>query len=356
MNIGPVLAQTVGHFFPELNAWLDQIPDPRFPPLVIYHKRFLIWWGLSLFLFKLSSRRQLDYQLNTDGPEVLNNLNRLAGTAQFSRPVNRTLDYFLAKTGDALISDLRAQMVRRLIRTKALDAARLQGRFLVLIDGSGYLLFRSRHCDHCLTQRHGETTLYMHQVLEAKLLGPAGMVLSIATEFIDNRDTAEAPEGVGAERIKQDCELKALRRLMAKLRAEFPQVRIGLNNDGLYACGEGFHVAKDYHCDYIYTFQPGRLSALWKDFQGLLRLCPERRVEWTTPEGVRQVYRWVDDLPYTDTAGRAWSFAAVACRETRADGTGSEWSWVTSLAVDRETMVEVATNGGRHAVHGERGI
>lgn len=110
MNIGPVLAQTVGHFFPELNAWLDQIPDPRFPPLVIYHKRFLIWWGLSLFLFKLSSRRQLDYQLNTDGPEVLNNLNRLAGTAQFSRPVNRTLDYFLAKTGDAPISDLRAQM------------------------------------------------------------------------------------------------------------------------------------------------------------------------------------------------------------------------------------------------------
>jgi hypothetical protein len=234
-----------------------------------------------------------------------------------------------------------------LIRTKALDAARLQGRFLILIDGSGYLVFRSRHCDHCLTQRHGETTLYMHQVLEAKLLGPAGMVISIATEFIDNRDTADAPAGAGAERSKQDCELKALRRLMTKLRAEFPQLRICLNNDGLYACGEGFQVAKDYNCDYIYTFQPGRLPALWKDFQGLLRLCPEQRVEWTTPQGVRQVYRWVDDLSYTDTAGRAWSFAAIAGRETRPDGTESEWSWLTSLAVDRETVVEVATNGGR---------
>ena len=187
---------------------------------MIYHKRFMICWGLSLFLCNLSSRRQLDYQLNTDGPEVLNNVNRLAGTAKSSRPVNRTLDYLLGKTGAAPVADLRTRMARRLIRTKALDAARLQGRFLILIDASGYLVFRLRHCDHCLTQRHGETTLYMHQVLEAKLLGPAGMVFSIASEMIDNRDTAGAPAGAGAERIKQDCELKAMRRLMAKLRAE----------------------------------------------------------------------------------------------------------------------------------------
>lgn len=65
---------------------------------MIYHKRFLVWWGLSLFLCKLSSRRQLDYQLNTDGPEVLDNLNRLAETAQDSRPVNQTLEYFLEGT------------------------------------------------------------------------------------------------------------------------------------------------------------------------------------------------------------------------------------------------------------------
>ena len=41
--------RTVRHFFPALNAWIDQIDDPRFPPLVVYHKRFLVWWGLGLF-------------------------------------------------------------------------------------------------------------------------------------------------------------------------------------------------------------------------------------------------------------------------------------------------------------------
>jgi hypothetical protein len=339
--------QTVRHFFPELTAWIDQIDDPRFPPLVIYHKRFLIWWGLSLFLCKLSSRRQLDYQLNTDGSEVLNNLNRLAGTAQQTRPVNQTLEYFLELIGSAPIAWLRQRMVQRLIRMKALDDARLQGRFVVLVDGSGYLVFRSRHCDHCLTQRHGETTLYMHQVLEAKLLGPANTVLSIATEFIDNRDAAATPPGASAEQIKQDCELKALRRLAATLRAEFPQLRICLNGDGLYACGEGFQVAKDYKFDYIYTFKPGRLPALWQEFQALLRLCPENQVVWTTPKGLRQVYRWVNDLPYTDSDGRAWTFQAIACTETDPEGNSSEWSWITSLEVNRETVVAVATKGGR---------
>jgi hypothetical protein len=337
----------VRHFFPDLNAWIDAIDDPRFLPMVVYHKRFLVWWGLALFLCKLGSRRQLDYQLNTDDPELLANLNRLAGTAQESRPVNQTLEYFLGKIGSAPVAGLRQRMIRRLIRMKALDQARLQGRLVIPIDGSGYLVFHTRHCDHCLTQRHGETTLYMHQVLEAKVLGPAGTVFSIATEFIDNRDVAGAAAGVSPERVKQDCELKALRRLLAGLRAEFPQVRLCLNGDGLYACGEGFQVAKDFKCDYIHTFQPGRLPALWQDFQGLLRLCPDRRVEQTTPQGVRQVYRWVNGLRYTDSAGRAWTFNALACTETHKDGEESEWSWVTSLEVSHKTVVEVATKGGR---------
>jgi hypothetical protein len=326
---------------------MDQIPDPRWLPLVVYHKRFLMWWGLSLFLCKLSSRRQLDYQLNTDGPEVLANLNRLAGTAQDSRPVNQTLEYFLEKIGSGPIAGLRQQMVQRLIRMKALDAGRLQGRFVVLIDGSGYLVFRSQHCDHCLTQRHGETTLYMHQVLEAKVLGPAGTVVSIATEFIDNRDAPSAPAASSQEQVKQDCELKALRRLLARLRAEFPQLRICLGGDGLYACGEGFQVAKDYKCDYIYTFKPGRLPSLWEDFQGLLRLCPDQQVEWETPQKARQVYRWVNGLPYTDSAGREWTINAIVCTETKTDGEKSEWSWLTSLEVSHETVVDVATDGGR---------
>jgi hypothetical protein len=79
----------------------------------------------------------------------------------------------------------------------------------------------------------------------------------------------------------------------------------------------------------------------------LLLLCPDQQVIWTTPQGGRQVYRWVNDLRYTDSAGRAWTFNAIACTETKANGDKSQWSWLTSLEVSHATVVAVATQGGR---------
>lgn len=330
---------------------MDAIYDPRFLPFVIYHKRFLLWWGLSLFLCKLGSRRQLDYQLNTDGPEVLHNLNRLAGTQQQTRPVNKTLNSFLGRIGTPAVAGRRDQLLQRLIRMKALDTARLQGRFVVAADGTGYLVFNYPHCKHCLTQRHGERTLYMHQALEAKLLGPADTVLSLGTTFIDNSDLADTPPQANAEQRKQDCELKALRRLALQLRQTYPQLKLCLSGDGLFACGEGFQIAKDSRLDFVYVFKPGRLPTLWADFQGLLQLCPEQYVKLLTPSGVRQVYRWVNDLSYTDTEGRTWTLTALQCEETSKEGTTTLWAWVTRLLVNRDTVIEVATKGGRHRWH-----
>src|ERR1700722_7141689 len=351
LNIGPIFVQTVRHFFPELNVWMDAVADPRFFPFIVYHKRFLLWWGLALFLFKLSSRRQLDYQLNDDGPEVLGNFNRLAGTRQTTRPVNQTLNSFLGGIGTPAVVVLRLQVMQRLIRMRALDAGRLQGRFVVAADGTGYLVFNYPHCDHCLTQQHGDKISYMHQALEAKLLGPVDTVFSLGTAFIDNRDLQDTPAEAGADKRKQDCELKALRRLAKQLRQDYPQLLLCLSGDALLACGEGFQVAKDYRLSYVYTFKEGRLPAVWADFQGLLKLCPEQCVELVTPEGVRQVYRWVQELSYTDSAGRPWSFTAIQCEETDADGLNTMWAWLTDLEVNRDTVVEVATKGGRQRWH-----
>ena len=339
--------RTVRHFFPDLEAWINDLDDPRCQPQVVYDKRFLLWLGILLFVCKLGSRRQLDFQFGSDGPEVLANLNRLAGTAQTSHPVHQTLEYFVGGIGSEPLARLDQRMVQRLLRMKALDEARLQGDFLVLVDGTGYLTFSYPHCQHCLTQQHGARTVYLHQVLEAKLLGPGGTVFSLASEFIDNRDLEGTPEGAGAERRKQDCELKALPRLLAKVRAAFPQLRICINGDSQFACGAGFQAARDYRCDYLYVFQEGRTPALWRDFQGLLQLVPEQRVEVTTPQKVRQVYRWVNGLEYQDSDGRPWHFNALHCRESKPAGQVTEWAWLTPLRLDRDTVVEVATRGGR---------
>jgi len=115
LKAGRALAQTIRHFFPELNAWLDQLPETRFKEMIRYIGRFLCWWGLLLFITKLGSRRQLDFQLRDLESYVLANVNLLAQSEQQSLPVNGTLSHYLGHVGARPWADLRT----RCARTKA---------------------------------------------------------------------------------------------------------------------------------------------------------------------------------------------------------------------------------------------
>ena len=280
------------HFFPDLNAWLDDLPDTRDPDAIVYPTRFLAWWGLWLYLGQLGSRRQLDFQYDAWGTQVLDNLNRLAGTEVQTRPVHDTLDHFLEHVAAQAFAARRTRMARRLLRMRVLDPARLLGRVVVLFDGTGLICWHRPHCDHCLVQRHQKTTLYLHNVLEAKLLGPAGVVISVGSEFIDNADAAPGRKK-SAEEVKQDCELKAFSRLAPQLKKDFPQTRFCLSGDSEFACGTVLQICRELHWSYLLVFKPGRTPALYAGFEALLAACPGNRLEREI-NGIRRVYRWVE--------------------------------------------------------------
>jgi hypothetical protein len=348
LNVGPAFARTVRHFFPNLNDWLDEVPDPRCQERITYHRRFLLWYGVLLFVGKLGSRRQLDFKYREVGASVLDNLNRLAQTEQDSIPCNDTLDDYLAGIGTGPIAPVRASLIDRLIRMRVLDSARVQGRLVAGMDGSGYLVFRWKHCAHCLTQQAGEHTLYCHKVLEAKILGPAQTVLSLGTEFIDNQHLADTPANAGEQKRKQDCELKAARRLLEAVRKDFPQLRLCLSQDALYACGAGFQMAKDFKASFVTVFKEGSIPTLWQEFQTLLKLCPDKRLEGTE-DGWRHEYRWVDELPYTDSNKREWKLKAIHYKGEGPGGKLSEWAWLVSadLVVSKATVERIVWGAGR---------
>jgi hypothetical protein len=344
---GRALSQTVRHFFPELNVWLDRLPDTRVQEACTYSGRFLAWWGIALYLLQLGSRRQLDYELRDGGPQVLANLNRLAQTEQTTLPVHDTLDHFVGHVKLAGWERLRTRMVQRLLRMKALDAARLLGRPVLLIDATGLICFHQRHCEHCLVQRHGKQTLYLHHVLEAKLLGPAGVVVSLGSEFIENADAGEV-RGKSAEEVKQDCELKALERLAPRIKQTYPQAPFVLALDSLYACGPVFALAKRMNWSVVATFKEGRTPALWREYRALLRQCPENLLKRHWGDGRVQEFRWVPQLDYEDSDGRRWKLNALECTETTAVGEEQYFAWLTPLPVGRKTVEEIAQQGGRY--------
>jgi hypothetical protein len=180
---------------------------------------------------------------------VLANLNRLAEAEQTTLPVHDTLDHFLGHVALAGWERLRDRAAQRLLRMKALDAARLLGHAVLLIDATGLICFHRRHCPHCLTRATGNgQTLYYHNVLEAKLVTPTGLVFSLESEFIENP---------GPHPSKQDCQLRAFYRLAARLQGRFPRLSVLLVLDGLFAGGPTFALCQQYHWHYCIVLQRG---------------------------------------------------------------------------------------------------
>jgi hypothetical protein len=300
-----------------------------------YSRAFLLMMGLTLFLLKLGSRRQVRFEL--DSPEALENLNRLSGCTQDTVAHGDTLNHFLGHVPPAAMNRLRRAMVQRLIRMKALDGGRLFGHFLVVLDGTGQLYFRQRHCEHCLTKTVDGTVQYYHHVLEAKLVTPEGLALSISSEFIENTDP---------KATKQDCELKAFGRLAPRLKKDFPQLLLCLCMDGLYANGTVLSLCKQNHWKYFITFKEGSMPAVWKEYQTLLALCSQNRKSHTTDQGARQTFGWVEDLQYVDNQGHPHRFNAFQCHEQ--DGRDSKFfAWLTNFTVRPDNVVALGNRGGR---------
>lgn len=326
----------MGHFWPDFRGWLAGLNDTRDRNRITYGTGFLAWTGLMVFLLKLGSRRQARFELAS--PQARENLNRLSGCHQQTLPHGDTLNHFLGHVHPGEWAMLRRKMVQRLIRNKVLDSGRLLGHLLIVIDGTGQLHFTRRHCRHCLEQPHPGGARYYHHVLEAKLVTPEGLAISIGSEFIENADPQEG---------KQDCELKAFYRLARRLKKDFPQLRLCLLLDGLYARGPVLKVCQDNHWKYIITFQEGSLPALWREYECLREQCPQNRLERANQQGTVQAFAWVEQLEHVDDEGRVHSLGALECVEPDARGKAHRFAWITNFGVRSQTVRSLANRGGR---------
>jgi len=320
----------VRHFFPRLPHWLESLPDPRDPLRIVYPQETLLWGGLMMFLTHLGSRRQFNYE-GRDSSGWMANLATLADHTLTTVPHGDTIAYYLERLPPEPLAAIPQRMVNRLIRTKALDRFRLFGHLLVAFDGTGHLTYSTRHCSHCLTQTHEGKTIYFHPVLEAKLVTPSGLALSVATDFIEN--TSEAPS-------RQDCELKAFYRLAARLKACFPQAHLCLLLDALYARAPVFSLCKRNRWRYIITLKEGAMPCVFDEFERLKALEPAQQRIWAK-EGKRQTFHWIEAIPHADD-----TVNVLECVEQN-DDTPTRFAWLTNFPLTKDTVVPIANKGGR---------
>jgi len=259
---GDVFFKTINHFFPKLSRWLGSVDDPRNKNKITYSPSHLLWLGIFLFLFRLGSKRDIKYKLSTEN--FLKNLTTLTGSYDKKVAHHDTVEYLCQRLCPEETYIVRQKMIYRLLRMKALNKFRLlDSYFMIAIDGTGHLVFKDRHCPHCLTkEKDGKILYYYHNVLEAKLVTEGGLAISVETEFICNSDGYS----------KQDCELAAFYRMAKRLKKKFPQLKICLLLDSLYAAAPVMDIAKEYGWKYLITFKEGSMPDRYDEFLRLKNL------------------------------------------------------------------------------------
>jgi hypothetical protein len=283
------LAVVLEHFYPLLAGWLGEVRDPRQSGRAVYPLKVLLLLGVLMFLAHSGSRNHFNDNVR-DALEMAKTLARLLGCEVAAVPHLDTLEKVLRQVAPEVLETLLAQLVRRLIRMKALDDWRVDGRFLLAIDGTGLYAFSQRHCEHCIETRHDSGAItYSHKVLVAFLVSANGYALPLACEFIENFGVYE----------KQDCETKAFHRLADKIKRHFPQTPFGLLLDALYADQNVMRRALGHGWDFAITFKDSDMPALWREAQSLLALSPGQRATIHLPkdQGTREV-RWINGLDY----------------------------------------------------------
>jgi hypothetical protein len=278
-----------------------------------------------LFLLRLGSKRKISYKLSTE--LFLQNLCILTKNYDEKTAHHDTVEYFLTKLEPEQLYKVRHKMANRLIRSKCLNKFRLlDSYFMIAIDGTGHLVYKERHCPHCLTKKKdGEILYYYHNVLEAKLVTGTGLAISVETEFICNNDGT----------TKQDCELNAFYRMVKRLKGRFPQLKICLLLDSLYAASPVMDILKRYNWKYITTFKEGSMPERYEEFLKLKNLCPENEIE-TANDKLSQSYGWVNDIDHKG------NFFDVLELEELSIDKKTRFVWLTNFKIGKNNITKIA--------------
>ncbi len=334
---------------PDLFKKLAQIPDPRRPGSIRHRLTVLLFYGLLLFVFQWTSRREANR--NATSPRLAQALREIfpdLDSIPHFDTVDRLLQTIPVETWETVLRD----RITMLLRKHALRERLVSGAWVVAVDGTQKFARHQPFAAEALQQRVSDTdTRYRVYVLEAVLVAREGLTLPLMTEFAENSADA-SPE------TKQDCEQKAFHRLAIKLKQWFPRRRLLLVLDGLYPNGPIMTLCQQQGWDYFIVLPRNCLPSVWEDVEGLRSLddrdgANRRTHHWGERD---QVFTWANDIPYDgkDAQGH-WHHRMIhvaQCEESWRDADGiahtSHWAWISAIPLTEDNIIARCNRAGRH--------
>ena len=327
------ILSVITNIFPWFFDELREIEDLR--RLSEYELAELIMAAIAMNLLKEGSRNAMNNDRNTD-----NFKSNYEKTFKMKLPHMDTVDAVFRVLEGKLLEKLKESMVKALFKRKIFRRQRFQDYYIIAIDATGVQTFNEPN-DFALhkTSKNGKKSYFVN-VLEAKLVTYNGFSISIATEWIDNKNINE-------EYNKQDCELEAFKRMAIKLKKEYSHLKICIAADGLYPNQGFFDICKQNKWKFIITFKDGNLKTLWKEINKLKKNnkdnCFREEIKENNKEYLRD-FSWLSKLKY-----RNHSLNFLECIEEEINSKGNKkfkkFAHLTNFSINNNNISATSTAG-----------
>ena len=318
--------------FPDLSKELSSISDPRKGEH--YSIEELVMAAVVLFILKCSSRN--DFNNKCQNEQFRRNYYRMFS---LELPQMDAVNDLFKKLDDSEMQAIRCRLISSLIEKRVFHKFRFYNKyFYIAIDGTGIYNWGENPPEdirkHALTKKYDSgKVIYFSLILEAVLLCNNGMKIPLISEWIAND---------GEKYDKQDCELKAFKRLAVKLKKYFPRLNICLLTDGLYTNISMMDICRQYGWKYITVFKDGNLSSVWEEVESLLPLTQKdywhQQIQGNTTNWIESNYRWIKDIDYNKHYIHWIECLQKTIHRKTGVETNNRFVFLTNFEVDRQNI------------------
>jgi hypothetical protein len=293
--------------------------------------------GMAAFsLFFMQSESFLSHQRQLEEGHGTSNFQTLFGTEKI--PTDNHMRSMLDPVHPHHVQECFDDVVTKLRKTGGMKEFQCFGnRTPIALDGTEYFNSYNIGCPHCLTrQRNNGKTESYHTMLAATIVAPGhNMAVPLMPEFIANTDGVE----------KQDCERNAAKRWLVTHHERVAALRPIYLGDALFSCQPLAEAVLATGADFIFVCKPDGHKTLYDFMQGATLDTHSTTEKLPGNKRLTYRYRWMTAVPLRDGKD-ALNVNWFAVTITDAKGkTTYDGAFVTSLAVTKETVVEMAACG-----------
>jgi len=331
----PLKSLTLEAFRNLLAKTFKQIPDRRDPKRLKWEMPAVLMSAFVMFFFQHPNL--LEYQRRMKKRTGRSNLERVFEVAEIpsDTQMREILDGAEIEPLRRVLPETFEQMRRVGWTVRFVTELDGEKYDTVALDGSEYFHSTQINCPGCLHHQSSKgETHYSHVVVAATVVRAGSHdILPIDVEEVRNEDGQQ----------KQDCELNAGKRLVERLRAEHPQLKICLTGDDLYAHEPFILESRKLRMGFVLIAKPTSHEELFKRVEARDGRGECVKGEWEEGAGSKRrsfKYRIAPQVPLTQSGKVIVNFVEVWERNQEGKVIYHN-SWVTDFEVTRENAATI---------------